>query len=336
MISVVIPVHNGAGFVADAVRSVLAQRFPDREVVVVDDGSTDATPEVLREFGERIRTVRQPNRGVSAARNRGVVEARGDWVAFLDADDVWHPDKLQVQADVVGETPEVGLVFTEFDLADARLEITDRHALRRVYPAFRTYGLTFDRIFPDVRVRGGASVDDACRIYRGDAMEALFLGNMINTSSVLVRRALFTDAGAFDEALRTQEDYDLWLRIAERAPLAFVERSLVVTRRRPGQLTARENVLEIAEVSLDVVERAACRGPARLPRALVRTRLRDKRRSVGWCRLAAGDRRGARRALRSSLSAGPLDLRTLGAFVWTFAPDAVVRLVRATIRTVRR
>src|SRR5690242_13806787 len=94
LISVVIPTFNRARCVANAVDSVLVQTFKDCEVIVVDDGSTDATAEVLKGYGNRVRVIQQSNRGVSAARNAGIRSARGEWIAFLDSDDIWNPDKL--------------------------------------------------------------------------------------------------------------------------------------------------------------------------------------------------------------------------------------------------
>jgi len=113
MISVVIAVYNGEAYVADAIRSVLAQAGVELELIVVDDGSTDATPGITRGFSDpRLTVLRQENRGVAAARNAGIARARGEFIAFLDADDVWLPTKLQRQMQLFSERPEVGLAYT--------------------------------------------------------------------------------------------------------------------------------------------------------------------------------------------------------------------------------
>jgi len=117
-ISVVIPSYNYARFVREAIDSALAQTYPPLEVIVVDDGSTDATPEVLASYGDRIRVIRQRNEGVARARNAGIATARGDYVAFLDADDVWHPRKLELQIARFDGDPSLGLVHCGVEMFD--------------------------------------------------------------------------------------------------------------------------------------------------------------------------------------------------------------------------
>ena len=111
LVSCVIPVYNGARFVAESIESVLAQAYRPLEVIVVDDGSTDGTEDVLAAFGDRIRVFFQPNAGAAAARNRGVAEARGGWLTFQDADDLWAPDKLERQMECFRRNPELDLCF---------------------------------------------------------------------------------------------------------------------------------------------------------------------------------------------------------------------------------
>ena len=115
LVSCIIPVFNGARFLGEAVDSILAQTYRPCEVIVVDDGSTDATGDVIAGYGERVVAVRQPNRGEAAARNAGVRAARGALVAFLDADDLWGPEKLTRQAAKLGEDPRIDLCFTRLD-----------------------------------------------------------------------------------------------------------------------------------------------------------------------------------------------------------------------------
>jgi glycosyltransferase involved in cell wall biosynthesis len=111
LVSCIIPVYNGAAFIRDAVQSILAQTGTDTEIIVVDDGSTDDTPAVVATFGETVRYLHQTNRGPAAARNAGIACARGDWIAFLDADDLWLPGKLPSQLRRFGERPELQVVF---------------------------------------------------------------------------------------------------------------------------------------------------------------------------------------------------------------------------------
>lgn len=185
-ISVVIPAYNAAAFVGEAVRSVLAQSRPADEVIVVDDGSTDDTAARLAEFGPPVRAVRQANGGVSSARNRGVREATGDLIAFLDADDVWHPRKLEMQVPALLADPALGLLGTGTFAWPGAVP-----ALAEPLPPARPVALT------DLVVR-----------------------NAFTASSVVARAEVLRRAGEFDVRQQGTEDYDLWLRVARLAAVA--------------------------------------------------------------------------------------------------------------------
>jgi glycosyltransferase involved in cell wall biosynthesis len=177
-VSVVVPAHNAASTLAAAVRSALDQTRPPDEVVVVDDGSTDATPTVVGELGDEVRLVTQRQSGPSAARNAGVTASSGDWLAFLDADDQWHPEKLERQLRVADD--DVVLVATDW----AR-ELTGLEAPQPVPTSVIT------------------------------TAEILLL-NRFQTSTVLLRRDAFVEAGRFDPSLDGVEDWDMWLRASRQ------------------------------------------------------------------------------------------------------------------------
>lgn len=205
-VSVIIPTYNRAPLVAEAVASVLAQTWTDYELLVVDDGSTDATLEVLAPFRDRLRLLQQPeNRGVSAARNRGAQEARGEWLAFLDSDDLWLPAKLARQLQWLAAHPGVQIAQTE--------EIWLRHG-RRVNPK-KQHRKQSGRIF----------------------LPSLHLC-LVSPSAVMLRRELFLQAGGFDESLPACEDYDLWLRLSWQYDIGLVPEPLIVKRGgHPDQLS---------------------------------------------------------------------------------------------------
>lgn len=168
--SVIIPAYNCAEFVGRAIRSALEQTLPPLEILVVDDGSKDDTARVVSEFPAPVRLIRQANGGPSAARNRAAREARGDWLAFLDADDLWRPEKLERQASMTGPE-DVGLVQAQVP------------------------GFTFNKV-------------------ESIGFERLWESNCVATSTAVIRKTAFEQAGRFPEDLRWSEDYYLWMRVA--------------------------------------------------------------------------------------------------------------------------
>ena len=202
-ISVVIPCYNVERFVGQAIESALSQsRAPD-EIVVVDDGSTDKSAQIAASFGGRVRLIQCAHRGVSAARNVGVSAARGDLIAWLDADDIWEPCKLEVQVPRFAD-PSVGLVYGQRSLIGYRRS---------------------DAPWP-------------VNMPEGDVFEQLYFWCFINTPSVVVRRQALIDAGGFDEDLPIAEDFDAWLRVAISWKFAAVAGITFRYRRRKGQQTA--------------------------------------------------------------------------------------------------
>jgi glycosyltransferase involved in cell wall biosynthesis len=195
-VSVVIPAYNSEPFIAEAIESVLAQTVAAHEIIVVDDGSTDRTADVLQPFGSRVRLLRQANQGPSAARNRGASVASGAWLAFIDADDTWLPTKLQRQLETAS-AQDVKMVYTD------RFNVGDKGVL------------------PDVQ-------STIQRLYRGDVfLDLLLEGNHISLSSVIVDTALFRALGGFAEHIRSGEDWDLWIRLAEHHRIAVVDEPLL-------------------------------------------------------------------------------------------------------------
>ncbi len=201
-ISVVIPTYNRARFLPSAVASVRAQSYPCDEILIVDDGSSDDTPEVVATFGPGVRLIRQINAGPAAARNRGIDEARGDLVAFLDTDDRWLPGKLAAQVRLFRREPALGMVCAD-------MAIENDVGIRLVESNFVLRGLQHDFAALD-----GRPLPDAPR--------RLLEVNFVNTSTVVAKRQLLLALGGFDTRLRYGEDLELWLRIAARHPIACV------------------------------------------------------------------------------------------------------------------
>lgn len=209
LVSVVIPVHNAERYVAETLDSVFAQTYPDIEVVVVDDGSSDDSELALAPYRDRIVYINQANAGVSAARNAGIRRATGEYVAFLDADDLWEPDKLAIQVARLGETG-AALVHSNASYMDESGNPRPPHIPDFPYAC---EGMCFNRLFLD--------------------------GNGLMTSSVMVRRQCLEEAGLFTVGVAYAEDYELWLKIAFRWPLAWCPQALVRYRLHERAATAQ-------------------------------------------------------------------------------------------------
>lgn len=205
-IAVVIPTYNRAGYLTMAIESALAQTRPPDEIVVVDDGSIDDTPAIVAAYGDRIRAFRQDNVGQAAARNRGVAEARSEWVAFLDSDDCWEPATLERLDRAVTEFPAAGLIAMRARAMRANGTLTRHEQGKRSPGPFFT----------------------ARSILMGDA------GGILTP---MVRRSLFLELSGFDTTLRAAEDVDLWLRLSFRTVLAGVPEPLLLRRMHEHNLS---------------------------------------------------------------------------------------------------
>jgi glycosyltransferase involved in cell wall biosynthesis len=219
LVTAIIPTYQHACVVGDAVSSALAQTYPALEVLVVDDGSTDDTAEVLRGFGKRIRVICQANRGLSAARNRGITSASGELIAFLDADDAWMPSKIEIQVPLF-RNPEVGLVGADMVYFDEAGDQAGTPLSRRAPPKGRVYPGFFTR-------------------------DAVLL-----MPTVVARRRCFDDVGLFDESLRALEDQDMWHRISRRWALEYVSEPLARYRLSQGQMTRDFDRMLVNDIAL--------------------------------------------------------------------------------------
>lgn len=248
-ISVVVPCHNAAPFLARTLAAIVAQSWRELEIVLVDDGSTDDSVAVALATGdERLRIIRQEaSGGPSGPRNRAIAEARGRYIFFCDADDVMHPGKIERQVRVFEQHPAVALVFTDFEVIDADGQVLE--------PSFIAQYDTLKRI-----VAAGPGPDGGLR--REQLLDGLLRANFIGTSGVAVRKAVLDDVGVFDPSLASSEDLDLWLRIARRHACAFLDMIGHAYRRHPGSLM-HENGLRHPLARIEVLRRQL--GPEATP-----------------------------------------------------------------------
>jgi len=280
LVSVVIPAYNSAHFISDAIRTVLNQTYRYYEVIVIDDGSSDETAEILKSFAGQIRYMHQGNRGAAAARNAGIKIATGDYICFLDADDLWNPAKLERQVGFMAAHGEVALLFTDAEEWEGD-EIQKASVLAG--SMFQAQLLTAAPI--------------------RDAFGKLVVQNFIPTSSVMIRRECLMRAGLFDEDLPNAEDRDLWLRVAADCEIACLPLVLAVWRGHGSNISKRTELALRSRIRM--WERNRSRFPELATTATYQRLFAVTYLELGYILLAKGEGREARRwgvaSLRNAL-----------------------------------
>lgn len=217
LISVVIPCFNAERYVVATIRSVLSQKWPNIEIILIDDGSKDGSAQLVRNTFPTVKVVRQANQGVAAARNKGIALAKGDWIAFLDADDIWLDEKLACQWQQLQENPSV----------------------RMNYTAWRVW-LSEDPTPAEALLNELKSIPNDSHHYVGASgwiYPELLLDCLVWTSTVLAHRSVFEEVGTFDTSLRIGEDYDLWLRASRVTQILQVPQPLALYRTHSANIT---------------------------------------------------------------------------------------------------
>src|SRR5271165_3851874 len=293
-VTALIPTYNCERYICDAVDSVLAQTYPVHEVIVVDDGSTDNTREVLASYGNRIRYIPQVNAGPPAARNNGMAHATGDLIALLDSDDLWTPEKLGKQMNFLEQHPDCGLVYTDMKTFD------ETGIIEESVKISRNLTLPSGRIFPQ-----------------------LFAETLFQTSAVLIRKSCIDAVGGFDTSLRMGDDYEFFLRIARHYELGYVDEPLVLYRQHPTQGTRTwgkqlQGGVPWEFLVLKTIVDAHPAMIAELGKAQVNRRLSKPYFTLAYACLAEGDHENARRLLHGALHYWPSNLGYLRYYLMTF------------------
>ncbi len=271
-VSVVIPAYNVQRFIRQTLDSVLAQTYRDFEVLVIDDGSTDGTAEIATDYGEPVRVLRQENAGPSAARNHGIREARGDFVAFLDADDLWRPEKLAEQMPLFDAAGRVGLVYCRFQRIDAE---------------------------------GQPLPTEPWPTPTGEVYYRMLERSYVPASTPVVRAACFERAGTFPADMSWAEDWLLWIRIARHYQFACADPVLVEHRETAGGLWSQTDNAQAGVIR--VLERTARESDDPYTRSICRRIIGNAPRQFAINLLRAGRWSAGRRALLSALIRRPLD-----------------------------
>ncbi len=280
LVSVIIPTYNRKHYITKALDSVFEQTYKNFEILVVDDGSTDNTREYLQKYGTRIQYLYQQNHGISHARNTGIRNSQGDYIALLDSDDYWLPEKLERQINLFQEHPEYGLIAS--CCASIRL----------------------DGSFRD-KNRPGKS---------GWILEDLFKANFIRTSSAIIKRECFDTVGLFDEKLKECEEYDLWLRIAAQYPIGFINESLVVYIDNPHGVSI--DSLTGRLYRLNVLEKQYLK--EKIPKKLYARRIANTCHYIGRHFLKKGDKLNAKYYLRRALVLHPFYIKNIFYFILSY------------------
>lgn len=219
LVSVIIPTYNNAQFVCDAIDSVLSQTYKNSEILVIDDGSTDDTRKRIEKYnGKHIKYIYQENKGLAAARNTGIKASTGELIAFLDADDMWLPEKLERQINIIKEFPDVGLVGCGY------------------------YGV--DESGERIKETKGRNYSN-----KESLLNDLMMRNVVtgSGSGVLAKKECFKKAGLFDESFRSTEDRDMWYRILNLYDLRFVTEYLVIIRVRQNSLSKNVPMMKFSQ-----------------------------------------------------------------------------------------
>lgn len=274
--SVVTAAYNMGGYIAETLDSILGQDYPLIECVVVDDGSTDNTPEVLQRYAAepRVRIVRQPNAGQTVAKNHGVAESRGEFIAFCDADDVWESHKLTRQIPRFRERDDIAVVYSEISCMDGQGAPT---------PCFRM------------------------KRYEGRVTAPLLIDNFVPFPSVVVRASVLRELGGFDESLSMSIDYDLWLRISVNYRFAYVPEKLARYRLWAGQMSHKTG--ERLDNFMRLLDRFLRDNPGAATRREIDRAYAHVHVTRGYWHAREGRRAEAWRDYREALRRDPLALR---------------------------
>ena len=289
LVSVILPTYNCAAFLPHSIGSILAQTYNSYEIIVVDDGSTDNTKEVLYPFMQRIKYILlEQNKGLPTARNIGIRLAQGKYIAFIDADDLWLLEKLQTDIEYFETHPEVRMVYSKHLNIDQNGRMLDETSQKRL-PS----GNIFTQLFSKQ--------------------------NFIITSSVVVRKEIFETTGLFDEQLSNCQDWDMWLRIAFYFKVGGINTPLVKYRHNPHSLSKnRNNVLKYQKMVIDKIYSNFKDKENGINEKLYKKRLASHYAKVGRYYLRMGDKNRANENFGLSLKNDPLNLRSIRYYLCTF------------------
>jgi glycosyltransferase involved in cell wall biosynthesis len=332
LVSVVLPTYNRAYCICRAIDSVREQTYRNWEVVLVDDGSTDDTAALIAStYGEdsRIRYVYQSNAGVTVARNTGIRETKGDYVAFLDSDDIWKPWKLEAQLACFRFFPQTGMVWTNFAAVDVDCKVVNPRYLTTMYSAYRFFP-SFEHLFRDSRalsdvVKSGSGIEADARVYIGNVYASMLRGNLAHTSTVMLSRERIAKVTQFDETLTLSgEDYDFHFRTCKWGDVCFIDApSTLYQLGFDDRLTKHSK--QIAQNFLKTVEKAVAleKGTETFPPAMIDEVLAEAHAWIASELFKIEDDPGVRQHALDSLRHKPWQPRLIVLFAVALVPRVI-------------
>lgn len=295
IVSVVIPCFNHEKYIGECLDSVLNQTHSDFEVIVIDDGSTDGTPQIVRSYGSRVKYIWQKNKGPSSARNLGIRTSQAEFIAFQDADDIWLPEKLELQVEFLEENPDLAWVYSDM------CTFNDQQILQTSWFSERP-------------------------TQQGKVFEKLISNNFVPTITVIAKKSVILEVGGFDESLRSCEDKDLWLRLALKYPLGKLDRVLAKRRFHSNNLCRDNQLLFSSEIEVMQKMKRLVSSPSIQKR--LESRLSKLYFELGYFFFARNNLTQAREFFRRSNLDRNLNFRTQLYFYSTFLDPRLIDWLR--------
>ncbi len=334
-VSVVIPAYNCAATIRETIASCFAQTLPGIEIIVVDDGSTDATAAVLAEFGSSVRVIHQENRGLAAARNAGLSQARGDFIAWLDADDVAEPQRMEIQSRVLSRYPELVLLHTEFTAFGELITDTVAPYSPVYYPVLRAT-MPSHPFYQRLALPGDELETGLPSVLFGNVTAGLISGNFVHPPTIMLRRRDLEAIGPLDESLSSGCDYDFILRASRRGVFGYIDMPLLRYRISPAQMSGRfpagETMMENAHIlrKLRTVDRPYYEENQRMIKRRISMSLLDAAQQIGETRRGLGLALWCRSVIHADTGAA------IRALFRLLAPDWTIDTLRAIRRRIAR
>jgi|GEM_PF-1135942 len=323
MVSVILPTHNRAHYIPYAIQSVLNQTYKDIELIVINDGSTDETEEVIKPYLRDINYIHQENSGSGKARNEGIKAAKGEYIAFIDDDDIWLPWKLELQMEIFNKHKEIGIICTNFSIFNDKEERPS--GIKEYFGLFKRTNLDFDTIFKqNKRIFFN---DKEFNFYWGDIFPTIIQGSLIHQVSILTKKNIVEEIGFYNESLSDNEDYDVCLKIGEKYEIGYVDIDTVKVRLSPKTRSNDESTrIKFWENNLQIVTQAINRSSKKeiLDKNSISNRFDQIYQKIAYYSLSAGDLKKSRFYLKKIIKNAPTQVKPYLLAILTFVPYSFI------------